>query len=399
MSKILNRYIAREITIPFLLGLSIFTFIMLMDRLLKLTELVINKGVKLVEIVKLIIYILPSFFTVTIPMAFLLAVLLAFGRLSSDEEITAAKSSGISLIQMMPPVFMLSLIAFAATLFLSVYALPWGNHSFKTGIYDIVKRKADTGLIPGRIIDSFTGMVLYITEEDKSLGRYKGIVISEKGKGAEENTIVAKEGKVISTPDDLSVTLRLYDGTIHREGGKDPLQYKVINFAVYDITLLMDFGRTQRGDIPKSDRELSITELLARIKEMKQKGRDYNYLLVEFHKKFSIPFACIVFALIGAPLGIQGKRSGKSHGFVISLFLITVYWMFLLVGETLGDRGKIPPFLSMWAPNIVYLIIGIYLLRKVNHESKIKFLAIFEDAYGYASASIRGLLRRKPGKD
>jgi len=138
MSKILNRYIAREITIPFLLGLSIFTFIMLMDRLLKLTELVINKGVKLVEIVKLIIYILPSFFTVTIPMAFLLAVLLAFGRLSSDEEITAAKSSGISLIQMMPPVFMLSLIAFAATLFLSVYALPWGNHSFKTGIYDIV---------------------------------------------------------------------------------------------------------------------------------------------------------------------------------------------------------------------------------------------------------------------
>ncbi len=397
MSNILNRYIAKEIITPFFLGLSIFTFIMLMDRLLKLVELVVNKGVKLLEVINLIIYILPSFFTVTIPMAFLLAVLLAFGRLSSDEEITAAKASGISFMQLMPPVLIVSLIAFGATLFLSVYALPWGNHSFKTSIFNIVKRKADTGLMPGRIIDSFAGMVLYITEEDKSRGRFKGIVISEELKGETGNTIIAKEGQIISTPDDLSVTLRLYNGSIHRAGYKDPLQYKVIKFSVYDITLLMNFGKTQPGSVSKSDRELTVGELLEKIEKLKNGGRDYNYLLVEFHKKFSIPFACIVFALIGAPLGIQGKRSGKSHGFVISLFLITVYWMFLLAGETLGDRGRIPPFLSMWAPNIVYLIMGIYFINKVTTESEIKILVIFENMYGYISGAIRGLLKRKPG--
>ena len=197
-----------------------------------------------------------------------------------------------------------------------IYQCDWSSDVCSS---DLVKRKADTGLMPGRIIDSFTGMIFYITEEDKSSGRFKGIVISEEGKGRAENTIIAKEGRIISTPDDLSVTLRLYDGSIHKEGSKDPMQYNVINFSVYDITLLMNFGRIQSGNVPKSDRELTIGELLDRIKKMKAGGRNYNYLLVEFHKKFSIPFACIVFALIGAPLGIQGKRSGKSHGFVVSL--------------------------------------------------------------------------------
>ncbi|MBE9502613.1 MAG: LPS export ABC transporter permease LptF [Proteobacteria bacterium] len=393
MTRIINRYIAKEITVPFFLGLSIFTFILLMDKMLKLIELVVSKGVKLSEMMSIIVFILPSFFAVTIPMAFLLALLLAFGRLSGDEELTAIKSSGLSLFQMMPPVIALSVVTFIITLLLMVYVLPWGNYSFRIMMYDIVKRKADTGIVPGRLVDSFEDMILYVKEKDQASGRYKGVLISEEKSGKKSRTITAREGEIFSKPDNLSVTLRLYDGAIHREGEKER-QYKVINFSTYDITLSMNFKGSEAGGISKGDRELSLSEIRDRIEVLKERGEAYNYLLVEFHKKFSIPFACIVFSFIGVPLGIQGKRSGKAYGFTISLLLITIYYIFLLTGEAIGDKGKIPPFLSMWAPNIFFLILGFYLLIKANAEKEVRVLSIFTNSFAYTTRTLKKLFRR-----
>lgn len=393
MHKTINRYIAKEITVPFFLGLSIFTFVLLMDKIVSLVELVVSKGVKLSEMVSIIAYILPSFFSITIPMAFLLAVLLAFGRLSSDEELTAAKSSGLSLLQMMPPVITLSVITFIITLLLMVYVLPWGNYSFRLKMYDIVKRKADTGIVPGRLVDSFEDMVLYARGKDQASGRYEGILISEDRMGKKSRTITAREGEIFSRPDNLSVTLRLYDGAIHNEGGKQ-LQYKVIDFATYDITLSMNFEGGEPGIISKGDRELSLSDISKRVKSMKEKGQPYNYLLVEFHKKFSIPFACIVFSLIGVPLGIQGKRSGKGHGFTISLLLITVYYIFLLGGEAIGDNGTIPPFIAMWAPNILFLVIGLYLLFNANAEREVKALSVFNNSFIFIAKTLKKFFKK-----
>ena len=391
----INIYIAREISITFFLGLGIFTFILLMDKVLSLTELIVSKGVGVIDVISLIIYILPSFMVIAVPMSFLLAVLLTFGRLSGDEEITAAKASGVSLVQMMPPVISISVIAFFATLFLMIYALPWGNYSFKTKIYNIVREKADTSIVPGKILDSFSDIILYVNEKDESSGRYKGIVISEKGKGAKSNTIIASQAEIISVPDQLSVALRLYDGAIHKEGEKKQLRYNLIKFEQCDITLSMNKKESKPSSSLKGDRELDLGELLKKVKVLKSKGRNYDYLMVELHKKFSIPFACIVFAFIGAPLGIQGKRSGKAHGFIFSLLLITVYYVFLMVGETLGDKGSIPPFLSMWAPNIVFIAIGLHLLYKANNDSEVKILSLFENIYSTISTLLKKILKRK----
>lgn len=391
----INRYIAKEISITFFLGLGIFTFILLMDKILNLTELIVSKGVGVIDVISLISYILPSFMVIAIPMSFLLAVLLTFGRLSGDEEMTAAKASGISLLQMMPPVISISIITFIATLFLMIYALPWGNHSFKTKIYNIVRETADTSIIPGRVLDSFSDIILYVNEKDENSGRYKGVVLSEKGKGTKSNTIIASEGEIISVPDQLSVALRLYDGAIHKEGEKKQLRYNIIKFEQCDITLFINKKKKKSFSASKGDRELGMSELLAKVKQLKSKGRNYDYLMVELHKKFSIPFACIVFAFIGAPLGIQGKRSGKAHGFIFSLLLITVYYVFLMVGETLGDKGTIPPFLSMWAPNILFMAIGLYLLYKANNDSEIKILSLFESAFSTILSLLTKIFKRK----
>ena len=393
MGNIINRYLAREIIIPFFLGLAIFTFILLADRIINLTELVVSKGAGIIEVLSLISYILPSFMVIAIPMSFLLAVLLAFGRLSTDEEITAAKSSGLSLVQMMPPVIILSIGAFIICLFLMIYALPWGNHSFKSKIYNIVKKKADTSIVPGRVIDSFPDMIIYVNEEDKSSGRYKGVLLSENRKGIKSDTITAREGELISSPDELSIILRLYDGSIHREGEKKDMRYSIIDFKTYDLKLSLGTKDGGTRAAPKGDRELSLSELIKKADELESEGRDSNYLLVELHKKFSIPFACIVFAFIGAPLGIQGKRSGKAYGFIVSLIIITVYWLFLLWGEVLGDKGSLPPFISMWAPNIFFLIIGLHILNKANRDSEIKALSIFGRIYSFITSIIRKVYR------
>jgi len=395
MFNIINRYIAREISITFFLGLGIFTFILLMDKILSLTELIVSKGAGVIDVISLIFYILPSFMVIAIPMSFLLAVLLTFGRLSGDGEITAAKASGISLVQMMPPVISISIITFIATLFLMIYALPWGNHSFKTKIYNIVRETADTSIVPGRMLDSFSDIILYVNEKDENSSRYKGVVISEKGKGAKSNTIIASEAEIISVPDKLSVALRLYDGAIHKEGEKKQLRYNIIKFEQCDITLSINKKANTSSSSLKGDRELGMSELLTKIKKLKSRGQNYDYLMVELHKKFSIPFACIVFAFIGAPLGIQGKRSGKAHGFVFSLLLITVYYVFLMAGETLGDKGSIPPFLSMWAPNIFFMAIGLHLLYKANNDSEIKILSLFESVFSALLSLIKKIFKRK----
>lgn len=394
MAKILNIYVAKEIVTPFFLGLSVFTFILLMDKILDLTELIVNKGVKLGETLTLIAYILPSFLSVTIPMALLLAVLLAFGRLSTDEELTAAKSSGLGLFQIMPSVLVISMATFTAALLLMVYALPWGNHSFRIKMYDIVKRKADTGIVPGKIIDAFENMVLHIDEKDLSTGIFKGVLISEEKNGKASKIITAREGEVLTKPDDLAVTLRLYDGAIHL-AGENQLQYKTVDFKTYDITLSMNFRENGNKSISKGDRELGVAEIKEKVNRLKEQGRPYNFLLVELHKKFSIPFACIVFSLIGVPLGIQGRRSGRAHGFTVSLLLITVYYIFLLGGEALGDKGTIPPFLAMWAPNIFFTGIGLYLLARANAEEEVKVLSLFDAGFSYIASALKGLFQKQ----
>lgn len=396
--KKINLYIAKEVSVPFLLGLVIFTSILLMGKVLKLTELVVGKGVAISEVAQLILYILPTFFVYTIPMAFLLAVLLAFGRLSNDEEITSMKSSGISLIQMMPSVVSLAIIALTANLLLMIYAMPWGSHGLKVQTYDIAKRKADTAIVPGRLIDSFENIILHVNTKDLQSGRFKEVMISEEKKGVSSNTIVAKEGEVIALPDRLTITLRLYSGTIHRKSLTDDKQYKTVDFNVYDIALAMGSVKNDKGEIAKGDKELSITELMEKSRRLIQKGESDASLRVELHKKFAIPFACLVFAFIGAPLGIQGKRSGKGHGFIISLSLIIIYWVALILGEAIGERDIIPPFLSMWTPNLAFLLLGLYLMFKVNGDEEIKLLSLFEQAFSIIEKSFKGIIKVSKGK-
>jgi lipopolysaccharide export system permease protein len=367
MKKTLHLYIFKEIIVPFLLGFAVFTFVLLMGRLINLAELVIAKGVPLVDVLRLLSYMLPSFSSISVPMSCLLAVLLAFGRLSADSEITAMKACGISLYGLLPPVIVFAALTYMLTAAITVYALPWGNTSFKSLLYNVINLRVNVSLKDGVFNDDFPGLVIYVAKYDQETHLVSGVLIYDERKLEEPATIFARNGLIMTDPARKALRLRLLDGGVHRYRGKSG--YQLMKFASYDLSV--SFNQTQQIIPTFKESDLSFNELR---EAMKQKGADARVLRglsIEFHRRLAFPFACFVFACIGIPLGLQNRRSGKSSGFSLCIVLLLIYYIFLSAGKTLGQKGAIPPALSMWLPNLLFIAMGFYLFKKTAHEERI----------------------------
>jgi lipopolysaccharide export system permease protein len=366
--KILDRYILRELLVPFLLGLGVFTSILLIVRILKLVEMVVNRGVPLGRLMILFSYILPAFLEVTVPMALLLAILVAFGRLSSDSEIVALRAAGISLYRLLWPVGGFALLVTGLTLILSVYARPWGNTQLRTGLYDIVRTRAVAGIKPKVFNEDFKGLVIYVDHIQPATDLLQGILISDTRDPSMANTVYAESGSLFSNEDRRTLTLRLENGGMYTTGGDGGHDYQDTRFATYDITLDMDAALAQLQNRSKDATEMTLPELRAAIAAKAAAGEAAFVERVEVQRKFSIPFACLVFAAIGVPLGIQPSRSVHSRGFSMSLVLIFVYYLLLTFGQNLGDRGALPTAVAVWLPNVVLSLAAVYLLARAARE-------------------------------
>jgi len=370
MKKTAYLYIFKEIVPIFFIGLMIFTVILLMDKILKLIELIVARGVDISQIMVLLLFISPSFLIFTIPMAVLLAILLAFGRLSSDSEITALKASGMSLYQLFLPVAIFSICAYLLTTFLVFYGLPWGNRGFKDTLYKIAQSKADIEIKERVFNDTFDGLVVYVDKVPIQGKRMEGILIYDEREQGKLITIFAKEGFFISNPKSQEVILRLLNGDIHRVERQTNI-YQKIRFNAYDLRLELAKTFTSIGKKLK-DKEMSIDDIKEKMEEMRKNGEDTTPMKVELHRRYAFPFACIVFSLIGVPLGIQPRRSGKSYGFIFSLLIILAYYISLTASEILAIHHTIPAFLAGWAPNFLFGGFGIYLLVMAAKESPFK---------------------------
>ncbi|MDO3379396.1 LPS export ABC transporter permease LptF [Geoalkalibacter halelectricus] len=377
-------YILRETLAPFILGVAIFTFVLLMGRLLRLVELVLNKGVPLADILKLFAYLLPSFLVLTLPLAFLLAVLLGFGRLSADAEVVALKSSGVSLYDMARPVLVLALAVSLLTALLTFYAEPQGKRAFRDQVFEIAHARATVGVEPRIFNDEFDGLVLYANSIDDRSGLMQGLFISDERIGREPAVILARSGRAISDPQALTLTLRLQQGAIHRlQDRRGESVYQIVEFDNYDIQL--DLGRELRNfrERQKRESEMSLAELGQAIAHADaEEKRKY---LVERHQRLVMPLAPVLFALIGIPLGIQSQRSSRGGGFALALAVFLAYYLVFSFAETLGHEGLVPPAAAMWLPNLVFLAAGIALLRMTAREKR---LALFDrlDDWGRALA-------------
>ena len=236
MKKIINRYIFREISLAFIMILFVMTFVLLMGKMLQIMDLIINKGISVTSILHMIMLIMPSLMIFTLPIALLISILIAMGRFSADNEITALKSSGMSLLQMFYPAAAASLIAFVITIFMTNFLAPAGNYAVKRLLFEQVTKNATIALKEKAFNIHFLGLLVY-ADKIPADGEYmEGVFVSDSRLRGEENIIIAKKAFVVADPRLMIVKLRLENGSIHSVS-RDLKNYRKIDFKVYDINL------------------------------------------------------------------------------------------------------------------------------------------------------------------
>src|SRR5579871_2864978 len=211
---IIDRYVAREVFAPLMLGVILLTFALVTGRLLKLTEMVVNRGVSVRDVLAMIGYIMPSFFELTLPMAVLLGVLLGFGRMSSERELIAARACGISLYRLAVPVIGIGVVVWALASWFSFSVRPWANHSLSDLLYRLSRTRSTAGLKEKVFNRTFPGIVLYVDRISPNDGSLHGVMISDDRNRGQQSTIIASNGIVLPDKESQAVTLRLYHGSI-----------------------------------------------------------------------------------------------------------------------------------------------------------------------------------------
>lgn len=368
--RTIHRYILREIAVPFGLGLAVFTLILLIARILKLVEMVVNRGVPIVDVLLLFSYILPAFLEVTVPMALLLGVLVAFGRLSSDSEVIALKTSGVSLYQLVRPVASFALGVYVVALGLSVYARPWGNSLLRNSLYEIAKTRASAGIRERVFNDDFSGLVIYVDHIEPPGNTLQGILVSDSRDSSERNTIFARAGILVPNEPLHLLTLRLLGGTMHSFYPSDR-SYHRTDFSTYDISLDLNTALANLRPREKDASEMTLAELRAAMTGKHHAGQPAFIEAVELQRRFSIPFACLAFAGVAVPLGIRPTRAVRSRGFALSLVLILGYYLMLTFGESLGERGVLPAGVGLWLPNVLLTLLAVFLFSRAARETAV----------------------------
>ncbi len=363
-----QKYIFREITVPMGLGIFILSFILLMGNLLKLTDLVINKGVPFKEIVLLFFYIFPSFLDINLSMAFLLGILIGFGRLSADSEIIAMKASGISIATMFKPVIVLCVIVTIAIGWVLFYAKPISRVSFRDQVFSIVNNRLATELQPMVFYHDFEGVVIYAENVDSRSGRLENIFFQDNRDPATTSTIFAQHGNISSNSKTMVFSINLEDGTIlNKPAEVNNPSFQILRFDQYDINLLFEAkgNSSRRSKLqPKNLTFAGIQKALS----TQPSANDRHLLNIEWHKRLAMTFAPVLFALLGVPLGIHSPRSGKMGGFTVALLIFLTYFVLSSFAITICEDTDITFYGLIWLPNILFLLAGSFLVCCASWE-------------------------------
>lgn len=408
MVKILKRYILKEHIAPFFISLLVVTFILLIDRVIDLLNVIIEKKLDFGTVMQVFGLSMPFMLALSIPMAVLVATIMAFGRMAVDRETTAMKASGINIYTMIGPLLIVTLLLSAGMMYFNHFTLPETNHKLKNMMLKIAYYKPMTIIKPGE----FSNVVDYtVYVKDNTGTELTGIVIYDRSETRYPKIIYAKSGIINQMDNGNALEVILRNGEMHERNDKESGKYQVRTFKTFtlhirDLGRNIDFSETGY----RSDREMSYQELTTGIKDKKLeliakqkavqgyerqlnvvKMSPYNSqtqreirrlsvlsrmeqdrvadilestrsLQVEYHKKFALAFAVVIFVLIGMPLGLMTRSSGIGMAFSVSSLIFLVYYIALNGGEQLADKGYTSPFISMWISNFVFLILAILLI-------------------------------------
>ena len=371
LNSITNRYIVKEMLAPFGINIFVFTFLLLMAKMVDITNWIVNYNLSLWAVFKFIFLMMPWFLMFIIPMSVMVAVLLTFLRLSGDNEIVALKSGGLSVYGLLPPVFFFSLVGFVFTIFITIYGSPWAKGALTEMALEVATSNLDIGLKERTFNDAFKDVILYVNKIDLQDKKLIDVFIEDKRQPKIVNTVIAPEGRLFREPETFIFHLVLYNGTIHQTNRSEHSATS-IRFDTYKLSLDLGKEFKQIEDRPKHHDEMTIAELRNFLKGSASKDEDYYKAEIALHRRFSLPVACLALGLLAFPLGIQSKSTKRSSGVILCLFFFLLYYLMLTAGYAFGETGIYPPVIGMWLPNLVMGSLGLYFLIQTARERTLK---------------------------
>lgn len=363
--KILRNYILREFLGPLFLCLGVLTFVMvLIGNLKRIAELVINKGVDLFSVIQIFIYLTPYIVTYTLPISILVAILLALGRLSGDNEVIAIRANGINIFKLILPLLTLSLILSLGLVVFNDQAASYAHFAYRKTLQQMGIKNPTAAFEEGVFIDSFKKYILFIYRVDQKKNKFNNIRIYEpQGEDKPTRTIVAKSGEFITIPGKNAIKLKLIDGTSDEPDPENPTNFYKLNFRTYFMNL--DMAQMQNEVVDKKYKEMTIRELKKEAKKLKSEGISPAPLITKIHEKLALAFSCFVFMLLGSSLGIITRRREKTINIGIAVLIIVCYYPLYIGFTALAMEGVLPAALALWLPNIIFGGIGGYLTYKL----------------------------------
>ncbi|HTS35826.1 MAG TPA: LPS export ABC transporter permease LptF [Candidatus Solibacter sp.] len=360
--RILTRYILREVTALALIGAAIFTFVLFTRDLGHILELVVRASAPLPSVAEIFFFTIPLALTYTLPMSVLLGILIGLSRLAADSEITAMRASGMGIWSFLRSLSIFVIAAWVLALANGIYIAPRSQAALGH-LEDRLKGSQVSFEIQPRVFyEGFPKYVLYVQDVKSAQGAavWKGVFMADLTDASNPRITLAKEGIVVSEGQDR-LHLHLIDGSAHETDPKDAAHYQISTFQQTDIPI----------ELPSTENkpEESLPAGVMNTWDLPQRAARTDattarWYMIEFHRRFALPTACLVLALVGIPLGLSSKKSGKSGGFVLTILLVFSYYVISLIGVSLARQGKVAPWFGAWLADLVFLALALFLLRQ-----------------------------------
>jgi len=363
--RILTKYILREVLSHGLIGAAIFTFVIFMRDLARILELVVRNSAPLPSVAEIFFFTLPTALTLTIPMGVLVGILIGLSRLAADSEVTAMRASGLGSGMFLRTIAIFATAAWLLALLNNVVIAPRSAAALAHLEERLKSSQVSFEIQPRVFYEDFKDLVLYVQDASSAEGaaRWRGVFLANISDPSAPKITMAQRGLVVNEGQD-KLRFHLEDGSSHETDPQDPQQYSISTFAETDIPLELPSGNQQPRQQTAPAMEVPSWQLRQAAQHLDgAKRRSY---LIDFHRRFALPTACLVLALVGIPLGLSAKKGGKSTGFVLTIALVFLYYFLSLSGMSLAQHAKLPVGLAMWMGNLVFFVAGLILLWRVD---------------------------------
>jgi LPS export ABC transporter permease LptG/LPS export ABC transporter permease LptF len=372
MVKILDRYLVREIAVPFAISLIVLTFVLMIPPIVLRAQDLIAKGVEVRVVAHALMLLAPQALCNTIPMSVLFGILVGFGRLSGDREFVTMQACGVSLMRLLRPVAFVALIGTAATAYEIIVALPGSNQAFRVIVADVLEERIESTLTPRVFFDDFPHRVIYVRDLPAS-GGWRDVFLGDQSEAGFTTVYFAREGRILLDREQQLVQLELTDGTSYRTSIVNQDTYEPTDFE--RVVINFDPDTVFRDDPAPGTAEMTIAQLRKSIADERSRGGQAFSQRFMIHYKFALPLSCPILALIGLALGASNHRGGRLTSFVFGFAVVLINYVLLYLPRAVALGGRLPPEVAAWVPNIVMTIgaIGLMAWRIRAGDQPIRF--------------------------